>query len=111
MPTLKAYVTGFVLSVALTLGAYFAVANSWLAGNALIFCVLALAVIQLVVQLVFFLHLNEGEDRRWNFVVLCSTVLIVLILVVGSIWIMNHLNYNMTPSQINNYMNDQGGAL
>jgi cytochrome o ubiquinol oxidase operon protein cyoD len=111
MPTLKTYVTGFVASLVLTLGAYFAVVYSLLSGNALIVLVLVLAVVQLLVQLVFFLHLLEGEDRRWNMVVLASTLTIVLILVVGSIWIMNHLNYSMTPSQINNYMNDQGGAL
>ncbi len=111
MPTLKAYVTGFILSLVLTLGAYFAVVYNLLSGNALTLPILVFAVIQLLVQMIFFLHLHKGEDRKWNFMVLLSTVTIVLILVVGSIWIMNHLNYNMTPSQMNNYMNDQGGAV
>ena len=101
MATFKSYLTGFILSVILTLAAYFAVTNH--ASNALLI-ILALAVVQLVVQLVFFLHLNQGSDRHWNLTVFFSTVSIILILVIGSIWIMNHLNYNMTPGDMNTYM-------
>jgi cytochrome o ubiquinol oxidase operon protein cyoD len=61
--------------------------------------------------LVFFLHLGQGKDTKWNLVIMLSTLTIVLIVVIGSIWIMNHLNYNMTPTDINNYMNDQGGGV
>lgn len=107
MPTYKSYITGFILSIALTLAAYFAVVKNL--PNALLI-ILLLAIVQLFVQLIFFLHLNKGSDRGWNLVVLLSTASIILILVVGSLWIMNHLNYNMTPQDINNYMSNQGGG-
>jgi cytochrome o ubiquinol oxidase operon protein cyoD len=97
MATLKSYLTGFILSIILTLIAYFAVVNH--VPNALII-ILTLAIVQLLVQLIFFLHVTKGSDRVWNTVVLFSTVGIVLILVLGSIWIMGHLNYNMMPEQM-----------
>ena len=109
MPTLKSYLTGFITSVALTLAAYFVVVNHVVSGSILIFVILGLAMVQLVVQLIFFLHINQGADRRWNLVVLLSTVSIILILVIGSVWIMNHLNYNMSPKDINNYMDSHDG--
>ena len=101
MATFKSYITGFIFSIALTLMAYFAVANH--APNILPI-ILTLAIIQLFVQLIFFLHVGKGSDRIWNLVVLFSTVGIVLILVLGSIWIMGHLNYNMTPGQVQEFI-------
>jgi cytochrome o ubiquinol oxidase operon protein cyoD len=106
MPTFKSYLTGFIISMCLTLAAYFAVVSR--AGGALLI-ILGLAIAQLIVQLTFFLHLNKGEDSRWNLVVFASTVSIILILVIGSIWIMDHLNYNMSPQQQNDYINGQDG--
>ncbi len=101
MPTFKSYVIGFILSVTLTLVAYFAVTNH---ASAAISIILGLAMVQLVVQLIFFLHLGKGKDARWNIVVFASTISIIVILVGGSIWIMHHLNYNMTPQDMNTYM-------
>jgi cytochrome o ubiquinol oxidase operon protein cyoD len=98
MPTLKSYTTGFIFSVILTLAAYFAVVNNvsnWLA------IILVLAVLQVFIQLIFFLHINKGSDRGLNGMVFISTISIILILVIGSLWIMNHLNYNMTPGDMN----------
>ncbi len=109
MGTFKLYLTGFAASIILTLAAYFAVAAHILSGSMLIAAIMALAIIQLIVQLIFFLHLGKGQDSTWNLVVFFSTVTLVLIIVVGSLWIMNHLNYNMTPQDINNYMSSQDG--
>lgn len=108
MPTYKTYITGFILSLALTLAAYFAVV--WQAPVTL-WVIIALAMIQLIVQMVFFLHLGQGEDGHWNLTVFFSTVAIILILVAGSIWIMNHLNYNMTPGDMNIYMLKQENIM
>src|SRR6266511_856026 len=96
MPTFRTYITGFILSIALTLAAYFAVVNN--VSNTLLI-ILIFAIIQLFVQLIFFLHLNQCSDRGWNFTVLFSTFSVILILVVGSLWIMNHLNYSHMPSE------------
>jgi cytochrome o ubiquinol oxidase operon protein cyoD len=50
-----------------------------------------------VVHLVFFLHMNGSSGQRWNLVAFLFAVLMVVILVGGSFWIMNHLNHNMMP--------------
>ena len=110
-PKLASYLWGFAISIALTLVAYFLVMNYILAGGVLITVILTCAVAQYIVQAIFFLHLGRGPDSRWNMVIFGSTLAIVLILVVGSIWIMNHLNYNMmaSPSQMNQYIQSQDG--
>lgn len=57
--------------------------------------ILAMAVVQILVHLVCFLHMNTKSDEGWNMTAFVFTVLIIAILVVGSIWIMWNLNYNM----------------
>lgn len=115
--TLASYVIGFVLSILLTLAAYMVVyihvnANHEIISHTvLISTVLVLAVTQLIVQLIFFLHLTSGSGRGWRIGIFISTLMLVLIIVIGSIWIMNHLNYNMTPAQIDQYMQDQQGGF
>ena len=114
MATKRFYIIGFLLSIFLTLAAYVPVLihvrshHQTFSHASLILWLLVLAVAQFCVQLVFFLHLHKGPDREWNSVIFFSTISIVLILVVGSIWIMNHLNYNMTPQEINHYIYEQG---
>ncbi|MBD9250723.1 MAG: cytochrome o ubiquinol oxidase subunit IV, partial [Cronobacter sakazakii] len=57
--------------------------------------VVATAVVQILVHLVCFLHMNASSEERWNLVAFVFTLLIIAIVVVGSIWIMWNLNYNM----------------
>jgi cytochrome o ubiquinol oxidase operon protein cyoD len=104
----KAYVTGFLLSLIFTLIAWGIVNRHVTNGHHLYshlfinILVLSLAILQLVVQLIFFLHLGREKKPRWNLQALLAAVGIIIILVVGSIWIMNNLNYsmmNITPSQ------------
>ena len=108
---LSTYVSGFLFSLALTLAAYFAVVNHVWNGGYLIAFVVGLALVQLVVQLIFFLHLNNESHPRWNLVSLISTLSVISLLVVGSLWIMGHLNYNMmtTPGEINTYIMQEEG--
>ena len=111
-PTIASYIVGFVVSVVLTLTAYFTTldpAAFHLGVGSLVVVILSLAVVQLVVQLVFFLHLGKGSGSRWNVVILFSTIGIIFIIITGSLWIMSHLNYNMTPQEINQYIIDQSG--
>jgi cytochrome o ubiquinol oxidase operon protein cyoD len=68
-----------------------------LSGPPLVAGVLAFALVQVVVHLVFFLHMNGSSDQRWNLMAFLFTLLIVAVLVGGSIWIMYHLNHNMMP--------------
>jgi cytochrome o ubiquinol oxidase operon protein cyoD len=98
--TLRTYITGFILSVALTLAAYMLVVNHSLGSLWLTAAIVALAILQLGVQLFFFLHLGRESKPRWNLTVFSFALIVVLILVFGSLWIMNNLNYNMmTPTQ------------
>lgn len=104
------YVIGFVLSIIATFVAYFFVVHHLWPKDMLVYVVLVIAVIQLVTQMVFFLHIGRGS--HWKLITFSFTVLVVLIVVVGSIWIMNNLNYNMmrmTPEQMNQYMQHNEG--
>lgn len=113
--SVKQYIIGFILSLVLTFSAYFltlAHTSSFhkvIPHDILITSILVLAIFQLVVQLGFFLHLWSETKPRWNLIFFVSTLGIVLIVVIGAIWIMNHLNYNMTPMQINQYIQSQDG--
>jgi len=104
------YIVGYVVSIATTLLAYFFVVNKVWPKEALIFVVMGIAVVQLLVQLVFFLHLGRGN--RWKVATFAFALLVVLIVVVGSLWIMHHLDYNMmnmSPDQMTQYMNENEG--
>jgi cytochrome o ubiquinol oxidase operon protein cyoD len=104
MVTFKSYFTGFILSIGLTLAAYFAVTNHSVYAMVIIFL---LAAVQFFVQLLFFLDLGSGRSAGWNWLFLGFALSVIGILVGGSLWIMNNLNYNMTPSQMNASMLDQ----
>lgn len=107
---LKSYITGFILSIVLTLGAYFPVAM--LVGSKatrssiefVIWLILIFAFIQLGIQLLFFLHLGQESKPRWKLAMFISFYSIVLIVVIASLWIMQHLNYNMSLVQFKNLM-------
>ena len=100
--SVSSYVVGFILSIVLTLVAYAIVVEHILSGGAVVAAILCLGVSQLAVQLIFFLHLSSRSRARWNLTAFAFTALMVFILVAGSIWIMNNLNYNMTMSFIKN---------
>ena len=110
--TLKQYVAGFVLSIVLTAGAYIIVqthlgsGNQILAQPTVLWTIMGFAVAQLMW---YFLHLGEEAKPRWRFVSLLFAISFVLIVVVGSIWIMANLNYNghQTPVEINKYLKTQ----
>lgn len=109
--SVRSYTIGFLFSVILTFAAYIPVIihqNSYhetFSHELLIPLILFFALLQLGVQLIFFLHLaGRGSSARWNLVVFITTACIVLVIVIGSIWIMNHLNYNMMPGDMNTYM-------
>jgi cytochrome o ubiquinol oxidase operon protein cyoD len=104
---LASYIIGFVLSVLLTITAYISVANHVLAGWAAIAVIVGLAVTQLLVQLLFFLHLGRESKPRYQFVIFLFMLLVLGILVIGSLWIMHNLDYHMTPADMDKYMTDQ----
>jgi cytochrome o ubiquinol oxidase operon protein cyoD len=96
-PDVGIYTIGLVLAVILTATSFW-VANTsllWLPGVALGLAVLAVA--QMGVHLVFFLHITTGPDNTNNVLALAFGVLIVTLVVVGSLWITSNLNNNMMP--------------
>lgn len=95
-PNYLPYVVGFALSIVFTLNAYVAVTGAQNGLTTSLFILLVvLAISQLIVQVFFFLHLGRESKPRWNALAFITMVMVVLFIVVGSIWIMNNLNYNM----------------
>lgn len=93
--SVKTYMTGFILSIILTVIPFWMVMNGSASHVALIGTVLVTAVVQILVHLVCFLHMNSKSDEGWNLTAFVFTILIIAIVVIGSIWIMWNLNYNM----------------
>jgi cytochrome o ubiquinol oxidase operon protein cyoD len=91
------YTTGLLLAVGLTATSFWAANTTllWAPGVPLGLVVLAIA--QMGIHLVFFLHITTGPDNTNNVLALAFGVLIVILVVSGSLWIMTDLNHNMTP--------------
>lgn len=96
--TVKGYVTGFILSVILTAIPFYLVMNRSIDSSVSTALVLmAFAVVQIVVHMVYFLHMNTKSEGGWNMLALIFTMVLVVITLAGSIWVMYHLNHNMMP--------------
>ena len=96
--TLSSYLIGFGLSVVLTAVPFWLVMTGTIADKqvtALI--VLVLAAVQIVVHMVYFLHMNTRSENGWTMMALIFTVIMVVIALTGSLWVMHHLNVNMMP--------------
>jgi cytochrome o ubiquinol oxidase operon protein cyoD len=96
---IRGYLVGFVLAALLT-GVSFYIARStlvWQPSIPIALTVLAMA--QMGVHLVFFLHMTSGPDNINNALALAFGLLIVMLLVFGSLWIMTHLNHRMMPME------------
>jgi len=97
--TLKGYVTGFLLSVVLTAIPFWLVMGKVIPGStATAIAILAFAAVQIVVHMVYFLHLNAKSEGGWNMLALIFTLVLVVITLSGSLWVMHHLNVNMMPT-------------
>lgn len=88
--SLKSYVIGFVLSIVLTIIPLVVVLNGLMSKTGTLVLILLMAVLQFAVQLVFFMHLKEGKDAKWNMMALLLGIIILLTIVAGSIWIMTY---------------------
>lgn len=89
---LKAYVNGLLLSLVLTLGAYFVVQKHLVADWTLIFTVIGIGVVQAAVQFSFFFHMGSEPKPRWNLHTFMMMLLVLVVIVFGSIWIMLSLD-------------------
>lgn len=93
--TYQSYIIGFVLSVVFTLLSFYLVSYGALPPKTLYMTVGFFAIVQFLVQTVFFLHLNPRSNASWNLVSFLFTVLMTVVLVVGTMWIMFNLYEKM----------------
>jgi cytochrome o ubiquinol oxidase subunit IV len=96
--TLRDYLTGLLLAAVLTVIPFWLVMGKVLGSSgATITIILGLAVAQIVVHVIYFLHMNTKSERGWSFLALIFTLVLVVIALAGSLWVMYHLNENMKP--------------
>ena len=91
------YLIGFVLATGLTLVSFYIARSTLVWQPSIPIALSVLAIAQMGVHLVFFLHMTSGPDNVNNLMALAFGLLIVMLLVFGSLWIMGHLNHNMMP--------------
>jgi cytochrome o ubiquinol oxidase subunit IV len=106
--TMKAYIIGFLLSLIFTFIPYYLVVNQTVTGTLLLTTILGFGVLQMIVQVTFFLHLGRGPKPNWNFFFFMATIGAILVVVGGSIVITRNLHYNMTTTdQTKKLVNDE----
>lgn len=96
--TLKGYLTGFFLSVGLTIVPFWLVMGDVLDSTTLtIVLILGFGIVQIFVHVIYFLHMNSQSEGGWNLMALAFTMVLVVIVLMGSVWIMYSANSNMMP--------------
>ncbi len=93
----RGYLIGFALAVFLSLVSFYITRSTLVWAPSIPIALSVLAIAQMGVHLVFFLHITTGPDNVNNVMALAFGVLIVMLLVFGSLWIMTHLNHMMMP--------------
>lgn len=95
--TFGGYMTGFILSVILTAIPFALVMTGVLDKNVTLVLILAMALVQIVVHMVYFLHMNMKVEDGWSMLALIFTSVFVVITLAGSMWVLYHMNANMMP--------------
>jgi cytochrome o ubiquinol oxidase subunit IV len=96
--TLRSYLVGFGLSVVLTAIPFWLVMSGALdSRQATALTIMVFAAAQIVVHMIFFLHMSARSENGWTMMALIFTLVIVVITLSGSLWVMYHLNVNMMP--------------
>ena len=102
--SLRDYLIGFALAVVLTAIPFWLVIARPLASQPTALLIMAFAAVQMVVHMIYFLHMNRRAQGGWSIMALLFTIVLVLIALSGSLWVMYHMNANMMPGM------DMGGA-
>lgn len=98
--TTRSYIIGFILSLIFTIIPYYLVVNKTFAGSTLLVIILGIAVLQMAIQLLFFLHLGRGPKPLYNVVFFFATAGVIVITVGASLFIMDNLYRNMSPDEV-----------
>ena len=91
------YATGFGLSVVLTAIPFALVMTGALSAPVTAVLIMGFAVVQIIVHMVYFLHMSPKAEGGWSMTSLIFTIIVVGIMLSGSLWVMSHLNANMMP--------------
>ncbi|MFN3507750.1 MAG: cytochrome o ubiquinol oxidase subunit IV [Allorhizobium sp.] len=95
----RSYLTGFVLAAILTIIPFAIVMSGGFESRVLTAAtVIGFAVVQILVHMVYFLHMNTRSDEGWTMLSMMFTIIVVVIMIAGSIWVMYNLNTNMMPT-------------
>jgi cytochrome o ubiquinol oxidase operon protein cyoD len=92
---IRGYLIGLLLAAGLSVASFYFAGGGFIWGPAIPVALFVLAVAQMGVHLVFFLHITTGADNTNNVLALTFGVMVVLLLIAGSLWIMAHLDQNM----------------
>ena len=104
--TFKGYMTGFVLAVILTAIPFWLVMGKVLVStHTTSLVVLGFAAVQIVVHMIYFLHMDAKSESGWNMLALIFTIVLVVITLAGSLWVMYHMNANMMPMSAHDMKN------
>ncbi|MGC3964167.1 MAG: cytochrome o ubiquinol oxidase subunit IV [Rhodocyclaceae bacterium] len=104
--SLSDYITGFVLSVILTAIPFWLVMGKVIdKPNVTALVILGFAAVQIVVHMIYFLHMNARSEGGWNMLALIFTLVLVVITLAGSLWVMYHMNANMMPPSMHEMRN------
>jgi cytochrome o ubiquinol oxidase operon protein cyoD len=96
--SLRGYLIGFGLSVVLTAIPFWLVMSDASDNKQMIaLVIMAFAVVQIVVHMIYFLHMDTRSEEGWTMMALIFTLIMVVIALTGSLWVMYHLNANMMP--------------
>jgi cytochrome o ubiquinol oxidase operon protein cyoD len=93
----SSYLTGFVLAAAMTAASFWLAGSHMLTPASLVAALVVLAIGQMLVHLIFFLHITTAPAQKTNILALLLTLLIIALMVIGSLWIMSQLNVHMMP--------------
>ena len=97
--TFSGYMIGFFLSIILTAIPFAVVMGDVFDNRNTTVAVIAFfAVVQIIVHMVYFLHMNARSEGGWNLLALVFTAVLVVIVLAGSLWVMYHMNTNMMPT-------------
>jgi len=95
--SLKDYTIGFILAVILTVIPFWLVMGEVLDPGTTVPVIVGFAAVQMVVHMIYFLHLNSKVEGGWNMMAFILTLILLFIVLAGSIWVMYHMNTNMMP--------------
>ena len=93
----RGYIVGFLLSVVLTAIPFWLVMAKVLPTQLTSVVILLFAAVQMVVHVIYFLHVNSKAEGGWTLLATVFTAIVLFILLSGSIWVMYHMNENMMP--------------